>query len=96
MVVCEKRAPANGMIASGTYSSSAPSFTREFVGLHRRQSFVARPVDARGAGGGQLHAGARANIYFQRELIAAEQSAGNIVQMRERRVVLHGRMRGQL
>ncbi len=62
---------------------------REFVRLHGRQSFWARPVDSRGAGGGQLHARASTHIYFQRELITAEQSAGNIVQVREGCAVLN-------
>ena len=61
----------------------------EFIGLHGRQSFWARPVDSRRAGGGQLHARASTHIYFQRELITAEQSAGNIVQVRERCAVLN-------
>lgn len=35
---------------------------RDFRGLHGRRGFAARAIDARGAGGGQLHGGAGADV----------------------------------
>jgi hypothetical protein len=56
---------------------------RDFVGLHGRSGIAARAIDARGAGGGELDGGGGADVDGELEDVAAEEAAGNVVEMNE-------------